>query len=139
MRHRINYQDDTGGIAAYWIISFGMVSLAFLTLLTGSGQAISEKQRANGIARDAARAGVNAIDPEDYRQGRNTSPATLTKAVQDFCALPPAKHYTCKTVVNGEEVQVTVTRTITAKLLGSVTVKATATARPALGVTRERP
>lgn len=137
---RQRFAGDAGGATTFWVFFFTGVMFLILGLLTEGGQAIAEKQRANGIAREAARVGVNAIDPDAYLSGQKTPARNLRVAAQDHCAGQVPAGWTCTTTVSGQEVTVSVAGTVNSRLLpavGAFQIQAESTARPAIGVTGE--
>jgi len=129
------------------ITAFVVVMMAALILLAGlvldGGLTLAARERALGEAQEAARAGAQAINLAVYRQD-GTLVLTPGQAVADARAYLAGIGAAGTATATGNVVTVTVTivqpmQILDATGLRAITVHATATATPELGINGELP
>ena len=137
MKARRRLRGDDGQVTA-----FVVVMAAALVLMTGlvldGGLTLAARERALGEAQEAARAGAQAVDLAVYRQDGNLSlnPAQAVAHARSYLAGIGAAGAVTATA---GKVTVTVTavqdmQVLSAAGLGSITVRATASAVPVRGI-----
>ncbi|RYB88296.1 hypothetical protein EUA06_21860 [Nocardioides glacieisoli] len=124
-------RQDERGAATIFVVLFTVALLAVAGLVIDGGYALGAKREAMNNAEQAARAGADALNQGALRDGQTmVAPGRAVNAAQAYLALVGAQG----TVdIAGGEVTVTVTGQQDTKLLsavgvGSIPVKATATA-----------
>jgi hypothetical protein len=142
-RRRLRHLSGDGG----QITAFVVVMMAALILLAGlvldGGLTLAARERALGEAQEAARAGAQAINLSVYRQD-GTLVLIPDQAVAGARSYLASFGATGTAAVTGNAVTVTVTITqpmqiLDAAGLRAITVHATATATPELGINGELP
>lgn len=135
------------GSVVVWLLFITPVLFAFGGLVLDGGRVLTARQKAANIAEQAARAGVDALDVDQFRASRGTvdviDPAAARAVACAFVAASDSTA-TCAIEVVGNRVTVTVTiRTSTVILAAvgadSISTTAVGTARPAVGITSEGP
>lgn len=120
-----------------WFLVLVMPMMLMAGLVFDGGQVLEGRREALDVAQNAARAGAQAIDGGQIRQGNIAiDPALVNTAAQDYLA---ATGFTGTVTVAGTEVTVVVTQVLDMQLLGAIgvdakTVTGTATARIVRGV-----
>lgn len=120
-----------------WFVVLVVPMMLMAGLVFDGGQVLAGRREALDVAQNAARAGAQAIDGGQIRQGNIAiDPAQVDAAAQDYLA---ATGFTGTVTTNGTEVTVVVTQQIDMQLLGAIgvdakTVTGTATARIVRGV-----
>lgn len=113
---------DRGSVTVFTtVVCMGL--FAFVGLAVDGGEALAAKTQALGQAADAARAGAQALNLADLR---HHAVITLDPAAADRAALAylntQAAHGTAH--ANGQQVSVTVTRTVPTLFLGLIGIHA---------------
>ena len=120
-----------------WFLVMVVPMMMMAGLVFDGGQVLAGRREALDVAQNAARAGAQAIDGGQIRQGNIAiDPALVNAAAQDYLA---ATGSTGIVTVTGTEVTVVVTQVVDMHLLGAIgvdakTVTGTATARIVRGV-----
>ena len=120
-----------------WFLVLVMPMMLMAGLVFDGGQVLEGRREALDVAQNAARAGAQAIDGGQIRQGNIAiDPTLVNAAAQDYLA---ATGHTGTVTVAGTEVTVIVTQIVDMQLLGAIgieakTVTGTATARIVRGV-----
>lgn len=133
---------DAGQATAFTVVMIS--ALVFVTgLVLDGGLVLAARMRALGEAQEAARAGARAIDLLIYRQ-RGDVVLNQSQAAAAARAYLSSADATGSVHVSANRVTVTVQHTQHTQILntigiGSITVQATARARPAHGITTEHP
>ena len=132
MGQRLRRQRGERGASALIVVLFAVALLAVAGLVIDGGYALGAKREAMNSAEQAARAGADALNQGALRDGETkVDPGKAVAAAQSYLHSVGAQGTVS---VTGGEVSVTVTahqdtRILTAVGLGSIPVKATATAR----------
>jgi Flp pilus assembly protein TadG len=132
MRQRATRKRDERGASTAIVVLFTVALLAVAGLVIDGGYALGAKREAMNSAEQAARAGADALNQGALRDGEvRVDPDRAVAAAQGYLHSVGA-HGTVS--VNGGEVSVTVTahqdtKILTAVGVGSIPVKATATAK----------
>jgi Flp pilus assembly protein TadG len=122
---------DERGAAAAFVVLFTLALLAAAGLVIDGGYALAGKRAAMNDAEQAARAGADALNQGALRDGTiQVDPGKAVMAAQNYLSSIDA---TGTVAVHGGEVTVTVTaqqdtKILTAVGVGSIPIKATATA-----------
>lgn len=120
-----------------WFLVMVVPMMLMAGLVFDGGQVLSARREALDVAQNAARAGAQAIDASQIRQGNVAiDPGLVDAAAQDYLA---ANGFTGTVTVTGTEVTVVVTQDVDMALLGAIgvqekTVTGIATARIVRGV-----
>lgn len=131
---------EQGTLSAF-VVLFTITVVLLAGLVVDGGMAISKRERAADIAEQAARRVADDIDEEELRQGNVVVRAgACAKAGELAAAMDEGTVTGCS--VNGNEVTVRVQISYAPALLGlimrgSFVANASATARPAAGITGE--
>jgi Flp pilus assembly protein TadG len=126
-----------GGAFTPWFVVLVVPMMLMAGLVFDGGQVLAARREALDVAQNAARAGAQAIDGGQIRQGIVAiDPALVNAAAQDYLT---ATGHTGTVTVTGTEVTVVVTQIVDMQLLGAIgvdakTVTGTATARIVRGV-----
>jgi hypothetical protein len=139
---RPRLQSDAGQITAFVVVMMAALILLAGLVLDG-GLTLAARERALGEAQEAARAGAQAINLAVYRQD-GTLVLIPGQAVADARVYLAGIGASGTATVTGDAVTVTVTITqpmqiLDAAGLHAITVHATATAVPELGINGELP
>ena len=136
-RHR---RDERGAVTGMFAV-LAVALLALGALVFDGSQILTARREANNLARQAARAGAQALDESSVRAGTPTldplAAEAAARAYLDLEGIVPTA-----VTVNGDVVEVTIQLVQETPLLALVgiedrTVTATAAARAARGVTGE--
>lgn len=120
------------GAAAAFVVLMAVALLAAAGLVIDGGYALAGKREAMNQAEQAARVGADALSPAALRTGETrVDPGRAVAAAQGYLRSVGARG---SVNVNGDEVTVTVTarqdtQILTAVGVGSIPIKATATAQ----------
>lgn len=145
-RNTPSWAQGDQGSATVWLVLFFPIFILVTAILIDLGGSVAARQEAAGLAREAARAAVDSIDPDDYRSGIALSPRQAVSAVTSFCSsyVTKGSGTTCTTTVGANDVvtvevsQVHNTTGLRLLGVGPMTVRASAVARPSFGVINER-
>lgn len=131
MAERVICQRDERGASSLIVVLFAVALLAVAGLVIDGGYALGAKREAMNSAEQASRAGADALNQGSLRDGETkVDPGRAVAAAQSYLHSVGAQG---TVTVNGGEVSVTVTahqdtKILTAVGVGSIPVKATATA-----------
>ena len=131
MGQRVVWQRDERGASSLIVVLFAVALLAVAGLVIDGGYALGAKREAMNSAEQAARAGADALNQGSLRDGETrVDPGRAVAAAQVALRSVGAQG---TVTVSGGEVSVTVTahqdtKILTAVGVGSIPVKATASA-----------
>jgi Flp pilus assembly protein TadG len=135
--HEVRRCRGERGAFTTWFLVMVVPMMLMAGLVFDGGQVLSARREALDVAQNAARAGAQAIDGGQIRQGNiAVDPALVHTVAQDYLT---ATGFTGTVTVSGTEVTVLVTQDVDMALLGAIgvqakTVTGTATARIVRGV-----
>ncbi len=129
-------RDDLGAVTT-WFVIMTLPMLLMAGLVFDGGRVLSERRESLDVAQNAARAGAQAVDISQVRDGGLVVSASEAEtAAKDYLQV---NGFTGVVVVVGDTVTVTVTQEVQTTLLSSIgirsrTVSGTASARIVRGI-----
>jgi Flp pilus assembly protein TadG len=145
--HRRDEEADDAGAVSVFVITLALMLLMLGGLVFDGGSAMNARAKASDDAEQAARAGAEQLDQAALRSSGQVEidPAAASRAAHDYLAglgYPDASIGPPQVV--GDTVSVTITTTYATKMLNMIDIKsfpirASATARAAVGITAEEP
>ena len=121
------WTDESGGFVTWWLIGLAGVAVLMFSLVGDGSRVLAAVNETSDVAQVAARAGARMVDP-------STGALDATRAEAAAQAEIAGAGMTGAVTVNGQEITVTATTTISLPLLATVgvdqrTITSTRTAR----------